>query len=310
MGVDPGRAGDDGRMPVDDQVIAVEEAQHGAAQAEERPEPEPLGQPAVPGRRSGGQGSRHDRLDGVDRAVADHGEMRATRAPRYRGAQRLAHIGDGPDQGPATDGGDEDRHHEANPVLVDRQPEQIERQVLAEHRVGDPRRRRAEEADQRHPQPGGAGPDQGGDDQARDQRRAGRQAGDEAPGGKAPIDRDKRTAKDQHCREDRALQAEREPEPVGLAKLGEPAALQRDAHGRLKGDDRKAGERDIGQVPVDTVDERRRGRVATMPEHRRRQRNRRNQQKDQVAQPEHQVVLGTQARSPQETSRAISAWRA
>ena len=287
-------------MPVDDEVIAAEEAQRRAAEAEERAQHEPLGEPAVPGGMTGGKSSRHDRLDRAALSRIDHGQTRAMGVPLHLAAQLRAQIRDRADDGPAGDGDDEERHHEAHHRFVDRQSEQVERQVPAEHRVGDARGRCAEKTGQRHPQAGGTGGNQGGDDQARDQRRTGRQAR-EAPRGEAPIDRDERAAKNQHRGKDRALQTEREPEAVQLAEFGEPEELQRNAQGRLEGEDRKGGEGEISQVSIEAAGKRRRRRVAAMPQHRRRERNRRNGQQDQVAQPEHQFAPGAQARPPRET---------
>ena len=290
-------------------MISGEKAQNRAGQTVERAQHEPLGQPAVPGGPAGGKGFRHDPLDGVGRAGVDHGQARSPDSPRHRPQQLRAQIGERPDDGPAGDGDDEERHHQAHRGFVDRQPEQVERQVLAEHRVAGARGRRTEEARQRQPQAGGAGRDQGGDDHAGDQRRAGRQAR-QAPGGEAPIDRHERAANDQDRSKDRALQLEREPEPVQLAKLGEPVELQRQAHGRLEGEDRQAGERDIGQVPVDAMGERRRRRVAAMPEHRGRERDRCGEQQDQVGQAEHSVAPGTQGPAAPRDVPGHSAWRA
>ncbi len=65
----------------------------------------------------------------------------------------------------------------------------------------------------------------------------------------------------------------------------------------------------IGQVPVDAAGQRGRGRVALMADQRPRERDRRDEQCDQVDQPEHDVVPGPDDRPPQDPSRADSAWR-
>src|SRR5580700_4985349 len=135
------------------------------------------------------------------------------------------------------------------------------------------------------------------------------------PAGEAEIEPERQAAEHEDGGEERRLQAEREPEPVLLAELGEPVALERDPERRLEYDDRHHRRGDIGKVPVEAVEHVQRRRSAAVAPDRPQQRNRGDGDQDQVAEQEHEAPprgFAPRAYSSrrQDTFRANSAWRA
>ena len=112
------------------------------------------------------------------------------------------------------------------------------------------------------------------------------------------IDRNEQSAEDKDRGKNRYPQSQRQPIAVLLAELDEPVILQSNREDRLECDDRDDHERDIGKIPIDPVDKSDRRRVAPILPHRHGERQRSEDNEDQVAEGKHQALAPGPRPSP------------
>ncbi len=141
MNVDPGGAGNDGRVPVGDKLIPAQKAREAATEAEERAQHHPLREPGIPGVPADGGETPFTFFLFAGCPVLEQDRVVAVVPP---GLSR-PRIEQESDTRPGGDRDYKERDDEIHYLLIKRQGEKIEGQVLAEDRVRHARRRRAEE---------------------------------------------------------------------------------------------------------------------------------------------------------------------
>ena len=137
-------------------------------------------------------------------------------------------------------------------VVVERQCQQVEGKISAEHRIDRAGRRGTEEPHERNPQRSREESDQGCEPKSDDPRRTGRDH-HIRPRQYAQVGDDKQADREQDPEENCHTIFERQPIAMALAQLRKPVVFEGDAERRLKDDDAEASSQDVGGIAIEPV---------------------------------------------------------
>jgi hypothetical protein len=176
-------------------------------------------------------------------------EGRATDERSRFGASRHPHTH------PKRDRDAKDYDDDIDDVVVERQCQQVERKIFAEHRIDDAGRRGAEEPHERNPERSREESDQGGEPKSDDPRRTCRDHRIR-PTQCAQVGADKQAHREQDHEENRHAIFKRQPIAMALAQLLKPVAFERDAERRFKDDDPEDSSQNVGGIAIEPVHKR------------------------------------------------------
>ena len=179
---------------------------------------------------------------------------------RVRGAERVHAIGERnsstashhPDTHPKRNHDAKDSDDDFDNVVVERQRQQIEGEIPAEHRIDHTGRNGAEEPHEWNPQRRREKSDQGREHKSNDPRRASR---DDCirPAQCAQVCADKQADQKRDHQKNRHAIFKRQPIATALAQLLKPVVFEGDAERRFKKDDPEDCNQNVGGIAIEAV---------------------------------------------------------